>query len=365
MPEFDTDKPRRRTKAFGVLLAGLVAIGSLALVAVTQEPKPAVSSPAPVEASIVPQIADAKSELEIMFRGKSFAVLKREVLTPFGGEITSIDVKEGQLVKEDDRLVTYKLDRQSMMEVHAVLYPERVLSLENTVQDMELNLKKLKQSILPIRRLELERVQKELEDLRELLGKGLAQKEAVKNKERDVERVQKQILETQDSIRQSEVNQAKAKEDLKFYKEKQKRDQEYLEWRTKRSYNNSKLPLEVAYLTAPIAGQVIWMSPELRVDAEPPRGFRAATVAPMDPIAVRCKVHELELVKLKTGDRGTALFDAIPDKKFQCKISRIPWISRNPALEVPADYDIECLLENPSGLIKDGLTCNVKVSVTQ
>lgn len=365
MPEFDTDKPRRRTKAVGVLLAGLVAIGALALVAVTQEPKPAISSPAPVQASIVPQIADAKSEAEIMFRGKSFAVLKRVVAVPFGGEITSVDVKEGQIVKEDDRLVTYKLDRQSIMEVHAVLYPERVLALENSVHDMKLSIKKLKQSVLPIKRLELERVEKELADLRELFGKGMAQKEAVKNKERDLERVEKQIQETQDSIRQAESNLAKGKEDLKFYRDKQKRDQEYLEWRTKRTYGDSKLPLDVAYLTAPIEGRVIWLSPELRVNAEPPRGFRAATVAPMDPIAVRCKVHELDLVKLKTGDRGTALFDAIPEKKFQCKISRIPWISRNPALEVPADYDIECLLENPSGVIKDGLTCNVKVSVTQ
>lgn len=365
MPEFDTDKPRRRTKAVGVLLAGLVAIGSLALVAVTQDPKPAVSSPGPVEAAIVPQIADAKSEAEILFRGKSFAVLKRLVVTPFGGEITSIEVKEGQAVKEEDKLVVYKLDRQAMMEIHAVLYPERVLTLENQVEDAQLTVKKLKQSVLPIKRLELERVQKELADVKELLGKGMAQKEAAKNKERDLERVQKQIQETQDSIRQAEANVAKGKEDLKFYKDKQKRDQEYLEWRTKRSYNDSKLPLDIAYLTAPISGQLIWMSPELRVNAEPPRGFQAATVAPMDPIAVRCKVHELDLVKLKTGDRGTAMFDAIPDKKFNCKISRIPWISRNPALEVPADYEIECLLDNPSGQIKDGLTCNVKVSVTQ
>jgi multidrug resistance efflux pump len=365
MPEFDTDKPRRRTKAFGVLLAGLVATGSLALVAITQEPKQAVSSPAPVQASIVPQIADAKSAAEITFRGKSFAVLKRSVATPFSGEITSIEVKEGQIVKEEDRLAAYKLDRQSMMEVHSILYPERVLGLQNQVQDMELSLKKLKQSVLPIKRLELERVQKELADLKELYGKGMAQKEGVKNKERDLERVEKQILETQDSIRQAESNLVKGKEDLNFYKDKQKRDQEYLEWRTKRSYNNSKLPLNVAYLTAPISGQVIWMSPELRVDAEPPRGFHAITIAPMDPIAVRCKVHELDLVKLKSGDKGTAMFDAIPEKQFHCKISRIPWVSRNPALEVPADYDIECLLENPSGQIKDGLTCNVKMSVTQ
>ena len=121
----------------------------------------------------------------------------------------------------------------------------------------------------------------------------------------------------------------------------------------------------MAYVKAPIDGEVIWISPDLRVKAETPPGFMAMTIAPMNSLVVRCKVHELDLVKLKSGDRGTVVFDAIPDKKYSCLVSRIPWVSRNPALEVPADYDIECTIENPDGKIKDGLTCNVKVSIAQ
>ena len=105
---------------------------------------------------------------------------------------------------------------------------------------------------------------------------------------------------------------------------------------------------------------MVWISPEISVSSETAKGFHAMTLAPMNPILVRCKVHELDLVKLKTGDRGTIVFDAMPDKKYPCKVSRIPWTSRNAALEVPADYDIECLLENQDGKIKDGLTCNVQ-----
>ena len=85
----------------------------------------------------------------------------------------------------------------------------------------------------------------------------------------------------------------------------------------------------------------------------------------MEVMVVRCKVHELDLVRLKTGDRGTVTFDAMPAKKIACKITRIPWVSRNPALDVPADYEIECLLENPDESIKDGLTCNVKIHVAR
>jgi hypothetical protein len=366
MPEFDTDKPRRRTKTYGVLLASLVAIGSLVLVAITQEPKSAVSSPGPVEAAIVPQIADAKSEAEILFRGKSFSIMQRHVVFPFKGEVTGIHVHAGQFVEKDAKLVTYKLDREAMMRVHMVLYPETVLRLKNAVYGEQIGLKKLKDVTVPVQKLSLERIQKEYDDLRDLESRNMAAPEAVKNKLRELKASKKDLVQTFDSIKQMESNLAKSKKDLKFYKEKQKRDLDLLEWQTNRSYSgDSRLPLDVAYLTSPIAGKVVWLNLDLRVEAEPNRGFRAVVVAPSSPMVVRCKVHELDLVKLKTGDRGSVTFDAIPEKAYACKISRIPWVSRNPSLEVPSDYEIECRLENSDGRIKDGLTCNVKVSVRQ
>ncbi|MBI4963712.1 MAG: efflux RND transporter periplasmic adaptor subunit [Desulfomonile tiedjei] len=365
MRELDTDKPRRRSKAFGVLLAAGVAIVSLVLVAITHEPKKAVSSPPPAKAAIVPPIADAKSEAEIIFRGKSYPVLKRTVVMPFKGEILSMDVKEGQTMKEHDTLASYKLDREAMMQVHSTLYPEMVLGLKKSAFDQKSSIEKLKSVDLKIKQIEVERVQKELADLRELFAKQMAQEEAVKNKERQLETLKKEILGIHDSIKQTESGLEKTNEDLRFYEAKRKRDIELLEWQTRRSYSDSQLPMDTAFLKAPIGGQVIWIAPDLRTQAEPPAGFPAFTIAPMGSVVVRCKVHELDLVKLNAGDRGTVVFDAIPQKKYPCTVSRIPWISRNAALEVPADYDIECQLENVDGLIKDGLTCNVKVSITQ
>ena len=85
MLEYDTDKPRSRKKAFGVLLATGVAIVSVALLVITHKPDKAVSSPTPAKAAIVPQIADAKSEAEILFRGKSYPLVKRNILMPYKG----------------------------------------------------------------------------------------------------------------------------------------------------------------------------------------------------------------------------------------------------------------------------------------
>lgn len=364
MPQFGSN-PRLWAKLLGVLVAIVVAIASLTLIAVTQEPKHADSSPGPASASIVPQIADAKSEAEIIFRGKSFAILKRMITMPFSGEVEKILVKEGQSINSDDTLVEYNLDRQSMIKVHNILYPEMVLTLQKNVYDRQIAIQRLQEVSIPIKKLELDKAEKDLEDLKELQAKEMATREAVAAKERHIKTIKKEILDIEELIKQHQADLKNTMENLRFYEAKQKRDLELLEWQTHRSYSDSKIPLEKAYLKAPIAGQVIWISPELQVKSEQQAGFHAITLAPMNPIVVRCKVHELDLVKLKIGDPGTVVFDAIPEKKYPCRISRIPWVSRNPSLEVPADYELECLLENPDGRIKDGLTCNVKISVTQ
>jgi multidrug resistance efflux pump len=366
MPELHTNKRWRRAKLFGAVAVCLAAIVVLVLAIATHEPKSAVSSPGPAKAAIVPQVAETKSESEILFRGKSFNVLQRKIMFQFGGEVTNIKVKDGESVNKGDILATYKLDRLSMMEVHNTLYPEQMLNLKKTVNSQRIELEKLNKVNLPIRRLEVDRVEKELTDLKELRAKDLAPSEAVSSKERQLEIAKKELFETQESIRMAEANLARTTEDLRFYEQKQKRDLEFLEWRADRQYSDdSRLPLDTAYLKAPIAGNVIWMSPDLQVSAELPKGFAALNVAPSTPMVVRCKVHELELVKLKTGDRGTVHFDAIPEKRYACKISRIPGISRNPALEVPADYEIECVIDDADAQIKDGLSCNVRLSIAE
>ncbi|MEJ2717093.1 MAG: hypothetical protein P8182_08125 [Deltaproteobacteria bacterium] len=367
MPEYDFEGPKGhkpRAKIYGVLLAGLIAVVSLVLMALTHNPKTAVSSPAPAKAAIVPQIADAKSEAEILFRGKSFASFKRAIVMYYPGVITGITAKEGQAVKAGDTLGSYELDRAAMIEVHKILYPEAVLGLKRALYDQQIALDKLTNVSLAVKRLQLDTVKKELQDLRQLASKEMAHSNAVKNKERQLAATKKEIEEVKDSIKQAKAAIKKTKDDLKFAEARQKRAVGLLEWQTNRSYADSSIPLNKAFLKAPISGQLIWMSPLFRVKSELQKGFHALTLAPMHSTVVRCKVHELDLVKLKPGDRGTVVFDAYPDKKFMARVTRIPWVSRNPALEVPADYEIECALEDTESMLKEGLTCNVRVSIT-
>jgi multidrug resistance efflux pump len=365
MVESDIKKPYPKAKAFAMLLAGFVAVASLVLVAITHEPRPASSNPSPAAAAIVPQIADAKSEAEIFLRGKSFVFNKRNVVTTFGGEFTEISVSEGELVKEGELLAKYTLDRPSVLKVRQVLYPANVINLKQAVRDQQGSVQQLTNVTLPIKKIELQNAEKAFEDARSLHAKSLAPEEMVKRSRQRVESLKKEIRQYQDGIKRAQKTVVKTQGDVKFHEDLQKRNLDLLQWQTKRSFSDSELPIDRAFLKAPINGRIVWISPMARKSAVFPGGFRAMVLAEMAPILIRCKVHELDLVKLRTGDKGMVTFDAVPDKQYACKINRIAWVSRNPALEVPADYDIECMLDQPDDRIKEGLTCNVKISVTQ
>jgi hypothetical protein len=367
MPELDSKGPTsNRPKLLGMLLAVLIAAASLVLVAITHEPKKAVSSPVPASAAILPpQMADAKSEAEILFRGKSFAGFKRNLILYYGADVTEVPAVEGQNVKENDVLAVYKMDRPAMMEIRQILYGEPVLGLKRALFDLEISMDKLKNLVLPVKKSKVERIEKEVGDLKDLEARNMAHRDAVDIKERELSASKKDVEDVRESMKQTEENIRKTKKDLRFAEDKQKRALDLLEWQTKRNYVDSSVSDDVGYLKAPISGQLVWVSPMLRLGAELPKGFHAMTVAPADSIVVRCKVHELDFVKLKTGDRGALSFDAFPEKEYVCKISRIPLVSRNPALEVPADYEVECMLESPDDLLREGLTCNVRIRITQ
>ena len=365
MRNLNSKRSGSRTKTLGTVLAACVAFASLILVAITHEPKSAVSSPVPAEAAIVPQIAGAKSQSEILLRGKSFTIFRRYVIFGYGGIVTSIKIKEGQAVKAGQILAEYDLDRTALVDIQNILHAGELERTKHEIFNNQVMLDKWKNSHLPIKNMLLKQQKEELENIRELKSKNLAAENAVKNKELQVQTIEKEILDIQDTIKQTEATLKKLKQDLSFLEKSHKRNVELLEWRTKRSYSEKSLPRNKAFLKAPINGHVIWMHPDFRINAKIPTKFHAITVAPLKSMVVRCKVHELELIKLEPGQQGSVIFDALPEKQYSCKISRIPWLSRNPALEVPADYEIECIIEDLDRMIKEGLTCNVKVAITR
>ena len=284
MAESDIKKPYPKAKAFAMFLAVFVAVASLVVVAITHEPRPAASNPSPAAAAIVPQIADAKSQAEIFLRGKSFVFNKRNVLAAYGGEFTEIAVTEGQIVDEGDLLAKYTLDRPSVLKVRQVLYPAEVKNLKQALRDQQGSIDQLTNVTLPIKKIELENAEKAFEDTRSLHAKSLAPEEAVTKSRQRVESLKKEIGQYRDAIKRSKKSILKTKGDIQFHEDLQKKNVDLLEWQTKRSYSDSKLPIDRAFLKAPIDGRIIWISPVARENAVFPNGFRNVLVFPHAPL---------------------------------------------------------------------------------
>lgn len=365
MPESGSEKAVKKTRAYGVLLAALVAIGSLVLVAISSEPKSAASSPAPAKATIDAPMAGAKSQSEVLLRGKSFAVFKRQLTMPFSGEVIKVAVTEGDMCEKGQVLAEYRIGRPDMVEVHQTLYPAQVKVLQAAIEDLEIQLRNLRDNEMAVKKLQLEQARDQLRDLKELADREMAGRDAVTTKQREIEGIEKEIGLVEGTIQRVQTELAQKRKDLKHQEKSHKQAVELLEWKAERDYNGSGIPEDKAFLKAPIDGQVFWVAPDFNEGSRVPKNTHVMTLAPMRAIVVRSKVHELDLVKIKPGDRGIVTFDALPEKQFACKVTRIPWVSRNQALEVPADYEIECLLEKPDGSIKEGLTCNIKVKVAR
>jgi multidrug resistance efflux pump len=358
-------KTSQRVKALGVILATVVAIGSLVLVALTQPPKKAQSSPAPADAAIVPQVADVKSEAEILLRGKSYAASRRNLIMHYPGVIDEIRVKPGDVVKKDQILASYTVDPATEKELRTRLDKSGLTNRRMDIEHSEIDLHELIDVHFPLVKLECRRVREELENLVELQQKGMAHESAVQALEDRIKAVCANVEKTEQQITKSKEQLQRVKREYKNQLENFNELVDVLEWRGGRSYENSDLPVSKAFIRSPIDGRVMYFHHLFAEGNQMGAGSHCVTVSPTGDMVIRCKVHELDLVKLRQGTKGTVVFDALPEKKFVCRVSAIPWVSRNPALEVPADYDIECTLEDLDMDLKEGLTCNVKVSVTQ
>ncbi|MEJ2717899.1 MAG: hypothetical protein P8182_12280 [Deltaproteobacteria bacterium] len=397
MPAFGSGKPRSGAKGLGILLAVSIVIAAVVLAKSYIESHLALPGPRPAKAAIIAVTPDLPRKKVVQFRGKVFAKYTRDAVISHPGKIIDVVVTEGQTVHQGEILASYTLDRISMEKIHEIVNGEQVLQLRNRLYQLKISIEKLKNVDLPLDRLRVEKAQTELNLLRELQSRGLAPANAVTLKEREMAGLRKSSQATNDAIKQSEAAFRGVSQDLRFAESNQKRALKLLQWEVGRSYSDPKIPLNRGFLRAPIAGHVIWMNPQLRAGADvrhlgasrgprkvpdlaqvgetagmrqgqtggngggPRRAFLAMTIAPMKQIVIRGLVHELDLVKLKAGDTGTVVFDAFPEKELSCRIHRIPWVSVSNVIEVPASYYVECVVEKSGLILKEGLTCSVRI----
>lgn len=193
-------------------------------------------------------------------------------------------------------------------------------------------------------RLELEAAEKDLAVSRRLADKQAATRQEVVEGARKVEQIRAQIaaLEKKRSSLVGASDQAVAEARLREALAAQQAAQQRL---------------ELALIRAPMAGVVYQL--EVRSGAFLSPGTLVAGVGLLDKLRVRVYVDEPELGRLAKGMPVIITWDALPGRRWQGTVERLP--SQVAALATRQVGEVLCSIDNSGGAILPGASVNAEI----
>lgn len=267
---------------------------------------------------------------EIVFQGKLYASLKRNVVIPYQGIVTRLLVQAGQQVQEGDPLVRFRLAPQVIADIRRSLSPQ-------AIRDIEVRIAELKRSVAPLR--------SKLREVEQLAKQKMASGQNVNQLRGELDSLEMQRVALNKHL---EIAKRSLEDSRAALRDALGEDVSY--------YN---VPKEIT-LTAPIDGHVLWIHPDIRADAEMAKG-PGLVVGVLDPMIVRAHVFEIEASRMKIGDTATVSLSSLPDQTFKASVSRISWTPVTPGLGKPSYYEVELTAPNPDYVLKEGYKTQVSV----
>jgi multidrug efflux pump subunit AcrA (membrane-fusion protein) len=135
-----------------------------------------------------------------------------------------------------------------------------------------------------------------------------------------------------------------------------------LELQAHRAYIDSEVPIELAYVVAPMKGVVSWRAPHLGT------GALIAGKQPLVKIAserriVTCKVHEVDYPKIHTGQQVVIRFDAYPDLKILGKLIEKDQSPDQSVFDQYSEYRVRFSLDRDSDVLVLGMSANLWITL--
>jgi multidrug efflux pump subunit AcrA (membrane-fusion protein) len=314
-------------KTPGRINSFLSLAGFLALALNVLTPGPACCRPkGPAQAEPPPS---PPAETEIVITGKVFASLKRGVDLPFQGIIAALKVQSGQAVKRGEVLATYRLTPEARLALRQRLSPARLT-------DVEVKLARTERSLVPLK--------DKREELTRLAGQKLAPAGSLSQLNREI----KQVLQEQQALQKLQQQERRSLA----------QDRALIAAQLGQAWQNGEIPREAA-LRAPIDGYVIWVSPEMRPEAELNPTPGVLQVGVMDPMLIRAQAFEAEALKMQPGAVAQVRLESLPGRQFEARVSRVSWASLNANLDQPSYYEVELQVPNPDLTLKEGLKASL------
>jgi len=118
-----------------------------------------------------------------------------------------------------------------------------------------------------------------------------------------------------------------------------------------------------SWITAPVAGFVLWANPDLKPGMILTQKTRLFVVGSLDPILFRADVYEEQAVRLRGGDKARVTFEALPGRTFDARISRVGVTPLPGGIQTSSQYEVEITLQNPDLALKEGVRGEAAVQV--
>jgi len=261
----------------------------------------------------------------IVFNGKLYCPLRRQVGIPFPGVFTDILVVPGQWVKKGEILAQYTIDESRALQIGRDIFFNESTKLRRYLETEKLKL------------FELEKNEGELQ---KLTSEDLSPQYTLKRLRKEIEIVRKYVsyLETQFTVVR------------KFEKRKLEHIRDVI---GNSSLKPGQIP-DVVTLRAPIDGVVLLLHPQLKKYSQLPEGTIVAEIGKMDNLLIRSLVYEKDVVHLNPGYQVDFFPDSFPGEKLPATISSINWVPNTQNPELPSYYQVEMTIENESLRLRPG-----------
>ena len=116
------------------------------------------------------------------------------------------------------------------------------------------------------------------------------------------------------------------------------------------------------FIRSPLDGNIVWMNFDTRKGMVFNKRTALFQVGIIDPLVVRCAVHEIKAVQLRVGDPAEIVFRTMPDKVFKTKVNKVSFVAQPAMLQQPSFYEVELMLPNPGYKLKEGLRCDITIT---
>jgi len=302
-----------------------------------------------------------RGDIISLVRETGFVEPKRliEVKSKISGEIKKIFVNEGDIVKKGDILA--ELDKTDILteieETKAELKKARAIleKLKNTPRPQEI---KKANATVSAALAKLKNAEADFKRIKKLYEKGFAS--------------QDELDEAQKNYSLAKAEYQKAKEEYELIKEGPQKE-EILEAmaeveRIKAKLKKLKVRLSYTTIKSPIDGVV------LEKDVEEGEMVTAGTLSTsygtllfvlgdLREMFVKVKINEVDIDKVKIGQKVIIHLDAAPYKKYIGKVIQITPLGRDENGIIK--FNVIVKIKNPDNNIKSGMTADVDIIVDQ